>query len=341
MQRNTLALIALAGLLSLSGCAQKVTIKTLQPAQIDRAASAKQIGVLPFDSDYIGLGPKIEATLAAYQLEPGKSYFTVVGRSDLDRVIEEQKFQHSGLADDAKAAQLGQLAGAQALISGTVSTAAVNDSVHYENRSRCASSDKNGKCLKTESYPVPCRKRTATLAAQVRMVDVQKGDLITARNFNETNSWTYCYDGSADQTPSKEQGLSMLADRIASQFVRIVTPRYVSFEVELIEKLDVEVPGAQEDKFDGALSYIKEGRFDRGAQLLGDLMDETGRQSYAVAYNLGVLREAEGNYAEAKRLYVLADRLAVKPVKPINRAVSRIDGVIAKHNKALEQIGRE
>ena len=47
----------------MSGCAQKVNIRALEPAEIDRAAKTKKITVVPFENDRVGLSNKIEANL--------------------------------------------------------------------------------------------------------------------------------------------------------------------------------------------------------------------------------------------------------------------------------------
>lgn len=329
----------LLGLL-LSGCAQKITVKALQPAEFDRAASVKTVGVAPFAKDDVGLGPKIETRLANHRLKPGQPYFTVVSRADLDRVLAEQSFQHSGLADDGAVAGLGRLVGAQALVSGIVTAASVIDTSYTENRTRCVETDKKGKCLKSERYNVSCIKRSFSLSAQARMVAVEQGDLIAAKNLYQSSVWTHCEDGGGNGLPARKEGLDRLADQAAAEFVAAITPRYVTFQVELIDKLDVKLPAEYERRFDSALAFIKQDRLDRGGELLADLMDAARGKSAAVAYNLGVVREAEGVYAEAKKLYMHADRQSDKPVKVIGEAIKRIDSVIAKHNRALEQMAR-
>jgi len=57
-------------------------------------------------------------------------------------------------------------------------------------------------------------------------------------------------------------------------------------------------------------------------------------------YNLGVIKEAEGHYSEAKNYYGIADNLMIEPVDEINAAVLRIERAIAKRNKTKEQLAR-
>jgi len=328
-----------------SGCATKTTIHALEPAEVDRAASLKQVGVLEFDEskpsgreEYgINFASKLEALLASYQLD-NENYFVVVSRSDLDRIIEEQKFQRSGLVDESKIAEIGQLAGAQALISGAVSSASSNDSSYRDRRTR-SKCDSKGKNCKTIEYTVSCKARTIGLGVQVKMVDVQRGDLVTAESFDETKKWTECSDSSRT-LPSMEQGLEELSNLIAGKFVSKITPRYISFEVTLIDDLDVELPETKEQRFDAAIEFIKADRMDRAGDLLDQLHAEVQQQSYAIAYNLGVVKESEGAYDEAKSLYNVADSLTLEPVEEINLAVQRIDRLIENNKRAVDQMSR-
>jgi len=53
-----------------------------------------------------------------------------------------------------------------------------------------------------------------------------------------------------------------------------------------------------------------------------------------------IIKEAQGKYKEAKEYYDYADNLMIEPVEEINSAVVRINSLIAKHNKTMEQLNR-
>lgn len=77
-------LLALA--VTLAGCSQTLSIQALKPAEVDRAASLKQVAILPLEHDKgqyrINMAAKLEAGLSNYRIED-RSYFTVVSRSEL------------------------------------------------------------------------------------------------------------------------------------------------------------------------------------------------------------------------------------------------------------------
>ena len=80
-------LLAVAMTILFSACAQKVTVKTLEPAEIDGAANTKNIAVTPFHKDSVNLADKIEASISNQRIDD-KPYFKVINRSDLEKIVE-------------------------------------------------------------------------------------------------------------------------------------------------------------------------------------------------------------------------------------------------------------
>ncbi len=318
----------------MSGCAQKVSMRALEPAEIDRAAATKKIAVANFSNDSIGLSGKIEAKLARFRID-NKSYFTIVSRNDFNKIVEEQKIQNSGLVDQETVVEIGNLIGAQAIISGNVGRATAQDSYFYEKRSRCA--DK--KCKELIYYKVRCMKRVVGLSAELRMVDISQGDIIYADTMNRSRTFTHCSDDSR-ALPSREMAAQDLAESIANNFIYKLTPHYRNFRVVLLEDPDLDYNDKQEQLLEVSLKYIEQGRFDKAEKFLIDLIDSTGSQSYVAFYNLGVVKEAQGNYAEAKEYYANADNLMVEPIQEINAAVMRIESLIEKRQRTQAQLAK-
>lgn len=336
-------LVAVAGLVLITtGCATTTDIRALQPAEVGAAASLKRVGVAPFNQQAktnVSLDSKIEAELANYQLEQGVNYYNVVDRANLETIIKEQKLQLSGLTDSSQATKVGKLSGAQALVVGNVSSAGVEDSHYREGRVKYVNCDSKGKnCTKYE-YTVSCTARTINLGAQVKLTDIERGNFITANNYNQKKTWKTCEDNSSS-LPSKSHGLEVLADEIAAAFVFRLVPHYITFKVELYKKAEVKLEKLQEDQFKAGIEFIKAGRMDRAEDLFVQLMDATQARSFAVVYNYGVIKESEGKFEEAKRLYEVADKLTLSPEKNINAALVRINKIISDHKLANEQISR-
>jgi tetratricopeptide (TPR) repeat protein len=250
-------------------------------------------------------------------------------------VIEAQKFQNSGLVDESTAVKLGEIVGAQALISGRVSSPTKQDSYFFENRIRCA----DLKCKKIVQYRVRCMKRVFALSSEMRIVDIEKGDIIYADTIKKGSAYKHCADDSR-ALPSVEMAAEDLANKIANDFTYKLTPHYRDFRVSLLEDPDLDYTDKQEKLLKVSLEYIQQGRFDKAEQFLGQLIESTGAKSYVALYNMGVIKEAQGNYKEAQEYYDEADHLMVEPVEEINEAVLRIKNLIAKKEKTMEQLQR-
>ena len=319
----------------MSACAQKVTINALEPAEVDRAAQTKKVSIAPFKNDRVGLSTKIEANLARHRLD-NKRYFTIVSRSDFDRIVREQKIQNSGLIDESTAVEVGNLIGAEAIISGNVGRVTSSDTRFYEERLRCG--DK--KCKTTILYNVFCTKRVIGLSAEIRMVDVVRGDIIYADTMNRSKVYKHCSDDSR-ALPSASMVAQNIANEIANSFTFKLTPHYRRFQVTLLEDPDLDYDDRQEKLLEVSLEYIKQGRNDKAEKFLFELIDSTSQQSYVAFYNLGVIKEAQGQYREAKEYYTEADNLMIEPVEEISSAYIRINTLIANREQALSQMAKD
>jgi len=334
MKKSLLVFTLLLIVTFLGACGKKVAIRALEPAEVDRLSKTKRIAVLNFKNDTVGLARKIEAKLAAYKIN-GKNYFTVVGRNDLDAVLNELKLQSSGLVNEKTAVKVGELIGADAIISGDVREPTKEDTYFYEKRVRCA--DK--KCKKLAYYNVRCMKRIVGLAAEIRIVDVSRGDLIYADTLSKNSVFKHC-DDDGRVIPSTMIVAQSLAEAMAREFTYKLTPHYKTFYVSLLDEPDIDYTDEQERLLKVALEYIEQGRLDKAEQFLARLIDSTHEKSYVAFYDMGVVKEAEGKYEEAQEYYEYADNLMIEPVEEINEAIQRIRALIEKKEKTMQQIGR-
>lgn len=321
-------------LLLLSGCSKNIKIQMLEPAEIDRAAFTKRIAVSEFRKDTVGLAAKIESRIAQQKVD-GQHFFTIISRDEIDNIIQEQKLQNSGVVKDDQVVEVGEILGAQAFITGEVSSASMRDNGYYEERFECA--DRN--CNELRKYLVSCTRRDISLGATIKMTDVAKGDIIYAQNYAESKSWKSCLDDSRT-LPTKSAGLEQLANEVANLFVFKLSPHYRSMSIELLDSPDLKYTDRQEKTLEVALEYLEASRLDKAEKLLGTLLDSTDNRSYVAAYNLGVVKEAQGAYVEAQRLYNMADDLQLEPVEAINKAVVRIKQVMQKHEQVQLQLAQ-
>jgi len=343
-------LLALLASILVTGCAEKLRIKALNPAEVGAMASKKKVAVSNFRKDNIGLSGKIEAEIAKQKLDK-KRYFTVLSRKDMKKVISEQKLQSSELMDEATTTKVGKLIGAQAIIGGEIASATAESGSYMEDREKCLKYYKDGSgCAQYRYYKVKCNTTQASVSANINILNIETGSIIYGDTFNKEYSADSCkagttrlglitMQGAPKQILSKGQALNRLASAIASEFVYKLTPNYVYFSVSLLDSIELDnVTDKQEEKFDIALEYIKAARYDKAKKLLSSLMDELDGKSYVVAYVYGVVFEATGDFDEAKKMYHIADDLAIEPVAEINLAINRIDSLIEKREEARKQM---
>jgi len=328
-------LLLVGAALFLSGCAQKVTVMVLEPAQISAASSTKSIAVTPFHHDTVSLADKIEAALSNQKIDK-KPYFTVINRTDLNKIIDEQKIQNSGLTDESAAVEAGNLLGVQAIISGSVGRPSLHDNRYYVTRTKCQGKGADQRCWEVQ---VTCIKRTVDLSSQIRMINVATGEIIYADNVSRQQSWSRCADDSKT-LPTTQSGAQYIANSIANDFAYKLTPHYRRLSVTLLKDPDLDYSDEQEKLLESALVYIKQSRYDKAEELLQRLIESTASQSYLPFYNIGVIYEARGDFNVAQEYYMAADQLTVEPVNEISRAVLRIAGLIDKEQLALKQISQ-
>ncbi|MFA7070443.1 MAG: hypothetical protein WC144_06345, partial [Sulfurimonas sp.] len=106
--------------------------------------------------------------------------------------------------------------------------------------------------------------------------------------------------------------------------------------VDILDSPDITYSKESKELLSLAVEFIKASRYDRAYALLVELVDSTNAKSYVPFYNLGVIKEASGEYEEAQRYYKMSDERALKPVEQINSAILRIDKLI-QNNKIVQK----
>ncbi|HOG11373.1 MAG TPA: CsgG/HfaB family protein [Smithellaceae bacterium] len=337
--------ILLVTLLMLCGCATKIRVNMLQPAQYHEASLTKAVAVLPFTGPG---GPEfaaeIEGVLAGIGIDD-KPYFTLVDRASVDKIVSEMKFSHSGLVDPKTAVKLGKMIGAQGIYTGVVTQNNHDDSFYYEKRSTCVHYEKRrdekgriyqGACLQWRNYNVRCMKRVANFAVSPKLVDVATGRIVYSRNLSAVTASNGCEDTRPVQSESVL--LEQAKASVKNQFRRDIAPFYVTREIRLIDSTDGIESNEAKDLLKRGLEYADKGRMDSACELWGQARNLTPG-SYALLYNLGVCAESRGDLDTALTLYRQSDRALGKPDDDITLALSRVGEAIKNRGKLQEALG--
>jgi tetratricopeptide (TPR) repeat protein len=328
----------------LTGCATKIKINMLQPAEFHQASLTKTVAVLPFT------GPggqefaaEIEGVLASKSIDD-KQYFTLVDRASIDKIMSEQKFSQTALIDQATAAKIGKLVGAQGIYTGAVTGAQVKNSHYKEKRQECArheiKRDKKGNeyeggCIQWRHYTVSCTKRDAHFSVTPKLIDVSTSRILYSRNLSKSATSSGCEDASP---PKDEQELLEKAkEDVKIQFLKDVAPYYVTVEIKLMDSTDHVDSSDAKDKLKQGIDFANKGRMDNACEIWGQARIAASN-SPAILYNLGVCAESRGDVDAALNLYKQADKLIGKPDDNITIALSRVSLAIKNKQKLTEQI---
>lgn len=114
-------------------------ITAIVPARFHEASKLKEVAVLPFD----GTGGKefanqIEGTIASINIGD-KQYFSIIDRTKLERVIDQElKLSQTGFTDPKTAAKVGKAIGAKGIYTGVITASNSNSSDYKESRTKCS-----------------------------------------------------------------------------------------------------------------------------------------------------------------------------------------------------------
>jgi len=169
MNKTALSMIAVVALGA--ACAPKSSTKREQVSSAtptkryrsDYVGPKRRIGVVDFEnkSKYANarLGTAASDILITELAKTNR--FVVVERDKLDKILEEQGLQASGVIDPRTAVKVGQVLGLEAIVTGAVSEFGV-------------------KTGGSEYLLAQTKRQTAEAAVDIRMVDVQTGQVIYA-----------------------------------------------------------------------------------------------------------------------------------------------------------------
>lgn len=331
--------------LFMNGCATKVRINMLQPAEYHQASLTKTVAVLPFEgAKGQQITSEIEGILGSISID-SKNYFTVVDRTALDKVFAEMKLGQSGMVDQGTASKIGKLVGAQGIYTGAVTQDNATEGHYTEERSECAEYAKKcdaegncsqGKCLQWRKYKVNCIKRTGYFAFTPKLIEVQTGKIIYTHDISGSATSSGCSDGKPPKT-----GSELIAQSIEiakTSFRKDVAPYYIVREINLMSSTKgIDSPQAKE-KLKQGINYASKNRLDTACELWGEASTITS-DSPSITYNLGVCAESRGDVVAALALYKKADKLIGQPNDDITLALERATQAIQNQEKLKSQLG--
>jgi len=293
----------------LMGCATaKVKFQRLDRAYRD-IRGIRRIAILDFQS-YGGRPESGRASsdlLISSLLEPG--FYEIVERSRIDEVVQEHRFNLSGMVSDSTVKKMGRILGVDAVIFGTVSG--------YKVESRRGYTTIAGYYNKKTGVYVPPKKnyytmKSGNVAVSYRMINIETGKVIAAKSISKDFNKKR-YDNAFFRLPSDDSILNDLLKKVTSRFVNEISPHYVSKKRKL-EK------GKGSFHTKQGVRFAKMGMWEAAIGEWQKALEKDPKNAWA-HNNLGIVYEKRGEVAEARREYQKAGELKPEEKKYKNNLV--------------------
>ena len=318
-------------LLFFSNCSKKVTVKTLSPAK-NYKSEFKKIKIGEFKNDNIGLRDIIKSTLSNYSIN-NKKFFTIVDENKIDLILNEQKFQDSGLSKK-------EYSDFSFVMPDSIMTGKIIDKSYYISYYLAKITDYNkclryrGKtCIEYAYYYENCQVQHFNLTVSIDIDRIKDSKNLYSKTFKKYIKNDLCYHNFLTQKDT----FIALSKKISNELIKDIAPSYKFFQIKLIEKIDLD--NIDKDKFEFALKLIEKKQFDLAKKFLLELNQTNS--SYAINYNLGLIYEVKGDYKRAKYYYNNAKTIMINKNELIDEIIlanDRIDKILQKEKILKEQL---
>jgi len=254
-----------------------------------------------------------------FQIGARTNVFTIIERSQLNKVIHEQNFSNSGRVDDSQAAQVGKILGIDAIITGTVSYSSKDEA-------------RKDKVTNNEGVLigyVDCIKRTVTVEARMKIISVSTGQIIGTETGTASSSDDKCGDqrtGLSTPEALADACLQSISGSLASYFNPYFT--YVKYKFEKIKVAEFK------DKAKVVRDYLENNDLNNAFSIYKAVYDADPYNASA-ANNVGNLYDIVGNYEKSLEYYKIAAEIDAKTYQP---SVQWAEKEIAM-NKTLVALG--
>lgn len=330
-----ISIIVLVTSFILSGCATKINISGVKPAEASGVAKLKNISVLEFKNDTFNISGYVESSLGNSKIN-GVKYFNVIDRKNLNKILNEQKFQYTGLVDNKTSVKIGKISGVKALINATI-TKPTFSTKRYNGTFTVCNKNSKGKTI-CEQILKPCIEMRTDLSALFKIISTENGSILYSTKISKHHKSSGCGKDRYSQLGNKNSIVYELSNNIAKTFVSKLIPQTIYSRVTLLEEPDIDYSDYSEKLLENSIEYIKKNRLTKAKDLLYKVIDDTKEQSYVAFYNLGVILEAEGDLTKANEMYKKADSLTIEPIDEIDFALRRVKKTILNNSILSKQM---
>ncbi len=318
-QPRLTAYVAVAMIAVAAACAPtQVAINARFPANYPQAAQLTKIAVAPFEGrsaqNFTGA---LRSEIAGAVFD-GKPHFTVL----------------SGLRGATP--QAGQAIGAQAILSGSVTVGSGQDNF-LEGRRVCSAENEKRKCVRWREYQVSCSRRTLTVTVNPLLTNVADASQVYSaqKTANRTSRW--CSDRA--RTTTDDAMVTEMFSGIAVEIRRDIAPYNAVLNATVKETKDG-LARDQAAQFDQAVAAAKAGNFSSACENWRAI-NSARADHMATVYNLGICKEATGDFAGALADYERARTIGAAADRTVTDSVARVKRLLgAEGQLAAEEEAR-
>jgi tetratricopeptide (TPR) repeat protein len=340
--RSIVLLLLTVLALMIGGCTKSTMIEITKPAEYN-VSDLKRLAVVDFKGP--GNSGEIVADKFTSQLW-STSYFSLLERKELQKILEEHALQMSGVVDDSTIVEFGKLLGVDGLIVGSVTAYKVEDKKgkekvkekvwtgQYEKDEKgnfiyekSGSGKEKIKVYKEELVDKEFFNREAAVGLTFRLVSIQTAEIRASGSQTESMSHKY-YPG--DQSvPSKEALLNNLTDQVIKKFIPTISP----YKIKVSRKFE-----KGNDEVNRGIELAQNNLWDKALAVWEKETQKDPRNAPA-HYNLGIAYEVSGDLDRAERSYDAA--LKIENNKLYMQAINQIRQRKLEQEKLKQQLRQE
>jgi len=322
--------------LLMGGCGTKAKVYTLKPAEVSVMSSHKKIFVESFKGDRIGFKERLKTALFElnynktpyFELTYGKAQAIILG--NISSQVHDDLYQNQYITHfDKEGKKEKKVENRQ------VRPYMAMKYYDFPYSSPKSKLDKKHLSTDKEISVEMCLEREVTLEGRFEIVADAK--ILYIQPFNESLKEKEC---SYTHYPSinEESMLNALQDRVIDKFINSIAPQKISYEIEVLSKTPKNYSLEEKEALKNALYFVEEEKYPQAEVWFTKLVTLSNHESFTALYNLGIMQEANGKYAQALQTYIESQKLDDKEIGLSVEAIERINRTQKMEIEAINEI---
>lgn len=239
--------------------------------------------------------------------------------------------------------------GVDGILNGKIINSSMDYELYYKSKidySRCRfyrfdEKSKTKYCLEYAQNFIPCENRKYNVTTNIEIKKPESNIIIFSKTYDKSSYENICFDFQPYAYPfhttstNKNRINTQIANEISKDILDDISPHYVYYDINIIEKLDKEnlkFTKEEAKKFEDAVIFIENKKLALAKDILENLNNNLDNKSSEVFYNLALIYESNNELKIANELYIKAKNLTLN-----ENYLDLIDYAIKRTNQNLEE----